>query len=570
MEPLPLPPSLLYLLETGEGEEKRKAAPPVEGRILDGSRDTDLTSLAGTMRRRGMTESEILAALTEVNKRCDPPKTAKDVARIAKSVARYEPGDPIGEQPSAETGQPDIGTLLKFGYEDEGNARTVAALHGDKLCHCEAYGWLRWNGRYWEREDAESILDGIILEVLKLRRAAAVKAEKEPIVKTAKPSAYRLRGTKVILKSLLTVSVSKFDAGHFHLNCLNGVVDLRTGEVTPHDPAQRFTYCTPVDYDPDASQTIWRDFLRDALGDGQELQDYVQEAVGYSCTGDTSEEVLFYVYGPTRGGKGCFAETIMAALGRRPLADEVDFTLFTAKRDGDTQNFDLAGLKPCRFIVASESSKYGQLNAAKVKQLTGGNEVRCAHKHRDFFTYRPQFKIWLVSNHPVNADVDDDAAWYRVRVIPFPHSWAGREDKGLKRRLREPGNLRGVLAWLVQGAMAWYSRGNKGLQTPDSVKVATRKARQELDFVGQWLDECIEVTGRPEDFMVNAAIYASYETWAKNNGVTPKKKRSLTTALKRKGLDAGQQKKVGGKNWRGCYGIRLAEVVGNEPEPLNF
>lgn len=473
-------------------------------------------------------------------------------------------------EPSAETAQPDIKTLLKFGYEDEGNARTVAALHGDKLCFCEAYGWLYWNGRYWEREGAEAILDGIVLDVLKLRRAAAVKAEKEAIVKTAKPSAYRLRGTKTILKSLLTVRVGDFDAGHFHLNCQNGVVDLRTGEIMPHDPAQRFTYCTPVDYDPNASQTIWRDFLRDALGDGQELQDYVQEAVGYSFTGDTSEEVLFYGFGPRRGGKGCFTETLMATLGRRPLADEVDFATFTAKRKADTQNFDLAGLKPCRFIVASESSKYRQLNAAKVKALTGGNDIRCAHKNKPFFTYRPQFKIWLMSNHPVNADVDDDAAWYRVQVIPFPNSYAGREDKSLKRRLREPANLRGVLAWAIQGAIAWHGRGSKGLQTPECVKVATATARQDLDFVGQWLDECMEVIGNSEDFMANAAIYASYESWAENNGVTPKKKRSLTVALKRKGLDAGQQKKVGGKNWRGCYGIRLAVGGGNEPEPLNF
>ena len=102
LDPLALPPSLLHILKTDEGEKQEAAAPPVKGRILDGSRGTDLTSLAGTMRRRGMTESEILAALTEVNKRCDPPKTEKEVARIAKSVSRYEPEDPIGAEPTRD------------------------------------------------------------------------------------------------------------------------------------------------------------------------------------------------------------------------------------------------------------------------------------------------------------------------------------------------------------------------------------------------------------------------------------------------------------------------------------
>jgi phage/plasmid-associated DNA primase len=45
-----------------------------------------------------------------------------------------------------------------------------------------------------------------------------------------------------------------------------------------------------------------------------------------------------------------------------------------------------------------------------------------AYKHRDLFTYRPQFKAWLVSNQPVNADVDDGALWYRVKFWSSPRA----------------------------------------------------------------------------------------------------------------------------------------------------
>jgi putative DNA primase/helicase len=61
-------------------------------RIAQGSRNAELASLAGSMRRRGMTKDEIAAALHAANEgRCDPPLPRKEVDRIADSIARYEP-----------------------------------------------------------------------------------------------------------------------------------------------------------------------------------------------------------------------------------------------------------------------------------------------------------------------------------------------------------------------------------------------------------------------------------------------------------------------------------------------
>jgi putative DNA primase/helicase len=450
--------------------------------------------------------------------------------------------------------------LLNAGLEDEGNAQAVAILHGSDFLHVNAYGWMQWTGTHWEQGDAEKALDRAVIGTLKERRIAAVRAEKEAIVKTAKPSAYRVRGCKTLLASILTDSVDHFDANPDLLNVENGVLDLRTGELVPHEPGQRFSYCCPVAFDPDADQSEWLAWLEDALPDPS-TREYLQEAIGYSLTGHTREEVLFYVHGPARAGKGTLFETLLELLGHRPLADEVDFETFTADRGGDTQNFDLAGLKPCRFIAASESKKYGTLNAAKIKALTGGNEIRCAHKYGDFFSYRPQFKIWLSSNHEANADVDDDAAWGRLRVIHLPNSYLGHEDKTLKARLRQPDALAGVLAWAVEGARRWYAHGAQGLFTPDSVNIATQAARDAIDFVGQWLDECIEITGNPGDFAPHAAVYQSYKDWCESNGVKPKGTFHLGKALSKKGLDstrktitlpAGQRKQA-----RGFEGVKL-------------
>lgn len=206
------------------------------------------------------------------------------------------------------------------------------------------------------------------------------------------------------------------------------------------------------------------------------MANYLQEAMGYSITGHTSEECVFYLWGPTRAGKGTYTEAILGVVPRH-IAIEVDFNTFTAKREGDSQNFDLAPLKAARIVFASESNKFQSLNPAKIKALTGGNMVYCSYKHKDMFSYRPQYTVWLSSNHEVNADADDDALWGRIKVIHFPHSRLGHEDKSLKLQLQSQANQEAILAWIVEGAYQWYQRGGKGLETPQEVKELTSKQR---------------------------------------------------------------------------------------------
>ncbi|HEX9106971.1 MAG TPA: phage/plasmid primase, P4 family, partial [Longimicrobiales bacterium] len=412
---------------------------------------------------------------------------------------------------------------------------------------------MHWTGTHYRAEDAEAALERAIVEVLLQRQRAGLDAKREDIARCCVPSARHIRDAKYNLRSLLRAGVEEFDRHPDLLNCLNGVVHLPTGTLTPHEASPhelgpqgahpRFTYCVPVAYHPAADRRPWLAFLAAAVAGGPELLAYLQQAAGYSLTGHTSEECLFYLFGPTRAGKGTFQETLTALLSK-PLAYQVDFAAFTARRDADANNFDLAPLKPARLVFAGESNRHQTLNPGKIKQLTGGDDVFCAHKFRAHFSYRPQYKIWLVSNHPVNADVDDDALWARVRVIEFPHSRAGREDTSLKERLREPANLAGVLAWAVEGAVAWYAAG-RHLQTPPVVAAATEQQRAALDFVAMWLEECTtthhQADGAPDPahYATNERLYASYETWCRENGVEPKKQRGLSEALRAKGYRVG-------------------------------
>lgn len=449
--------------------------------------------------------------------------------------------------------QPPGQMFLDQSADDEGNAQCVNTYFANQFLYCNAYGFLHYTGKRWDKDNADAILQRAIVRTLKERGALALKHDKPAIMRASMPTARHIRDCLYLFQSLVTVHVDDFDKRPDLLNVNNGVLNLRTLQMEPHHPKQLFTQCIEHDYDPGADQFAWKVFLKDVVGGGDEVIDYLQMAVGYSLTGHTNEECLFYIYGPTRSGKGTFSETLLSILPQ-PLGMEVDFTTFTANRDSDAQNFDLAPLKPARLIFASESNKYSSLNTGKIKSLTGGNDVRCAYKHRDHFNYRPQYKIWLVSNWPVNADVDDDAAWYRVKVVEFPNSHADTEDKQLKFRMKQPENLKAVLAWAVEGAHNWYN-SQKGLVTPQSVLASTSKHRADMDFVQTWLDEC--TTRDVTNWESAENIYRSYSEWCKQNGVKPKEQRGLSNALKQKGYQINVQRWVGTSNRRGIIGLAI-------------
>lgn len=447
--------------------------------------------------------------------------------------------------------------------DDEGNAEAVRLFFGDRFCHTESYGWMHHNGKCWSRDLAEPALHQAILRSLKNRKKAAEEIDDENIRKAVrektKGSAANVRNAKFIFESMVSRHVGEFDQEHDFLNVKNGCIDLRTGELLPHSTKQTFTYCLGVEYKPSVDYTEWEKFLSSVV-EAPEMVEYLQRCIGYSLTGHVSEEVLWYIQGPSRSGKGTFTETIQKLMGL-PLCAEVQFGTFTRDRDNDANNFDLAPLKPCRLLFASESRKNQRLNAPAVKWLTGGNQVRCSFKKKDHFEYRPQYKIWLTSNHPVNADVDDDAVWGRLRYLRFPHSHLGEEDKGLKERMKSPENLERVLTWAVQGAKRWYETRGQGMLTPDIVTASTKQIREDQDFVKQWIDECLDREAGEHKFLVNSVIYASYAKWCEENAVTPKKKASFTQALNAKGITGPTSKKVDGKTHRVWMGLQLADSV---------
>ena len=419
--------------------------------------------------------------------------------------------------------------------DHDGHAICVMAMYPKLYRFSASIGWMVYTDGYWSTNRAEASLKRAVTKTLR-HRIAAINAIDglEPKVRRAMVGACAVASNRVIsimslLKSMTGVDTlaEEMDTHLTLFNCKNGVIDLKSGELLPHSPDFLFTHRSEVDYSADAKCDVWDAFL-DSLGMDDETLKYLQLTAGYTLTGLTDEEVMFYLYGATRTGKGTYTNALLGICGKH--GQGTNFRTFTVSRNNDTQNFDLAILSKKRFISASESKRNERINAAVFKQVTGGDPVFAAFKGKDGFSFIPQWKVALSSNYPLNADPMDNAVWARVRVIKFNSSKLGKEDKSLKRKLSTDEAKQGILAWAVRGAMEWSLNG---LGYPDKIANSTNKMRLEASSVLLFIDNCCSLrAGVRSD---GKALYQAYIEWAQSEGWKPYGRKTFTQGLEQVG-----------------------------------
>ena len=250
------------------------------------------------------------------------------------------------------------------------------------------------------------------------------------------------------------------------------------------------TKLVPGEYDPKAACPVWKNFLDTVFAGDADLIRYVQKAVGYSLTGDTSEQCVFFLYGTGSNGKSTFLSTIRQVFGDY-AANVQPETLMVKPSSSGGANSDIARLKSARFVTSTEPNEGMRLNEGLIKQLSGEDSVTARKLYSDEFEFLPEFKLWMGANHKPIIRGTDTGIWRRVHMIPFEVSISDeKKDKHLPGKLR--GEIAGILNWAVEGYRLYAS---EGLKMPGAVAKAVAEYRHEMDSISQFLEECTEPGG---------------------------------------------------------------------------
>jgi putative DNA primase/helicase len=348
----------------------------------------------------------------------------------------------------------------------------------------------------------------------------------------------RLDACISIAKNIKPIADSgeNWDSDPMLLGVNNGIVDLKTGGLRPGRLDDRITMTAGVDFDPQAKCPRWEQFLTEVFGN-TELIDWLWRALGYSISGDTTEQVVFIGHGMGGNGKGVFCGALRAALG--DYAYSSPFSTFELYQRASIPN-DLAALEFKRFVTSSETNDNTRLNEARIKAISGCDPITARYLHQEYFTFYPHLKLWLFVNHKPKVVDDSFGFWRRVRLIPFTRQFTGEaDDRRLGEKLKA--EAPGILAWLVKGCLEWQKRGLDPI--PECVKVATQEYREESDILAGFISErCIE---HPKVTAKAAELYSAYKKWAESEGMRDREVLTSTAFGRRMGERYQKDRKGG-------------------------
>ena len=437
----------------------------------------------------------------------------QDVYRKQSPSPKYQYG-PQEENPEAhEDEQP----KRKYTLDDTGNAeRFVDSFGKDIRYNYDNKCWVVWDGATWKRDDTQKVKK-LADNLIKRMRREAVETDDEKIADALMKNVRRLAsssGKEAMLKEAQHIGKtatlnSDYDRDTYLLNCENGVVDLRTGELLPHDRSLMMSKNTHVALDKEGEPENWLKALDGLFQGDKDVIGFVRRAIGYTLTGSVKEQCLFQCVGNGSNGKSLFFNTVTSLLGDYSLNAQVESVLTRAKGSSGSASPDIARMNGARFVRTNEPNEGARFNEGLVKQLTGGDVVTARYLYGVDFEFKPVFKLWIACNNKIIVRGTDKGIWRRMRLIPFEATFEGKNaDKGLEERVL--GELPKILWWAVKGCLEWQK---DGLGMPEKIQKATLEYQEEMDVVKSFLKDCAVNDRNGKERAQD--VFAEYREWAR-------------------------------------------------------
>ena len=325
---------------------------------------------------------------------------------------------------------------------------------------------------------------------------------------------------------LTAFSKEELDGNPDYVNCLDGVIDTATGDILKHDPGLLMSKCTRVHLHGERDGDRFVQFLDEIQQGDKEMIRFIQQVLGSGLVYGNRNEEFFILHGAsTRNGKSTLLDAVSYVLG--DYAKAADFKTFSEQgknSDSSKPTPDLARLYNARFVTVSEPSKTMSLDAARLKQLTGGNTIVTRGLNEAFFEYTAEFKLFFDTNYYPHVNDRTIFSSDRVVVIPFDRHFSKTEiDPTLKQRFRKPETVNFIFWWLFDGLK--LSRTAEFKKRPQKVEDAIHAYEMHEDAFGDFTEECLVPDSnviwknehKPSRIPLSV-LYKLYEDWCGKTG----------------------------------------------------
>lgn len=416
-------------------------------------------------------------------------------------------------------------------------------LFGENVMFVEKLNWFYWNGTFWEETDDGQRIRGMVVKTIReykkdfdrikdnLDSKELARAEKE-YSRFHKEMMSHSKVNSIIKEISYDPRIYKKNnflncKDHF-LNVMNGVIDLKTGYLMSHKREYYFTKVININYPTiqvglPVKTDLWNDFIKWAFMDRQDLIEYVQMMVGYSLTGSTQEQNIFFMTGTGANGKSTFINIIQKLLGG--YYKKLNSDSLMDKKNRSPINNDIAQLYDARLTISSEIEDGNMWNMSLVKDLSGGEDISARFLKKEFFIFRPKFKIWIYGNYKPYLKGLDEGTKRRFRIIPFDNKISDKERKDdLEQLLKE--ELPGILLWAVEGAKKYFElkKTIKKIPIPDCVQIANDEYFREndplIEFLEDWFDskQYFEKETIASAYIDKSVLYKEYKAYSEEIG----------------------------------------------------
>jgi putative DNA primase/helicase len=238
-----------------------------------------------------------------------------------------------------------------------------------------------------------------------------------------------------------SMNTKKLKESKNYINCKNGLLNLETLSLEPHNSEVFSVTQLPAEYNPKAKATRFKKFLNEIFENDQQIINLIQEIMGDALTTETKAERVIFFYGSNgKNGKSTLLSLIRALLGEKNVS--------SIALEDFNDKFKLSEIVDKLANIADESNHNIKIETSILKRISSGNIIQIDKKYQQVYSLKPYATLFFSFNTLPKTN-DTDGAWRRrMTIIPFNHE-PEIKNTSLFDELYE--ELDGILAFAIKG-----------------------------------------------------------------------------------------------------------------------